>query len=82
MTPQALLKQALPFLAPSLSLRRRPQTLQTGVDGLELIAGTLEAGVMDRCHPVRRKELGSSTPKSIALCLAQSSSSLIFQSHG
>lgn len=49
---------------------------------LELIEGPLEAGVMGEYQPIRRKELGSSTLKSIALCLAQSSSSLIFQSHG
>lgn len=53
--------------------------LQTG---LELIEGPLEAGVMGEYQPIRRKELGSSTLKSSALCLAQSSSSLIFQSHG
>lgn len=84
--PRALLKQAPPFLSPylgpSLNLWRRPRTLQTGVEWVRndrRAPGSWDDGQMPSC---RGKERGSSTPKSIALCLAQSSSSLIFQSHG
>lgn len=68
-----------PFLPPypglSLNLRRRPRTLQTGVEWIRIDCGPLEAGGMGTWYPVNRKELGSPIPKSIALCLAQSSSS-------
>lgn len=64
-----------PYLGPSLNLRRRPRTLQTQLKWVRIDRGPLEAGGMDTSHPVSRKELGSPTPKSIALCLAQSSSS-------
>lgn len=79
MWPQKPAEAVPPFLShylgPSLKLRRRPRTLQTGVKWVRIDRGSLEAGGMGTCHPVSRKELGSPTPKSIALCLAQSSSS-------
>lgn len=81
----AFLPGSLPSLSPGAPASPGGETSgsadRVGWAGLELMGG-LEAGVMGRCHLVRMKELGSSTPKSIALCLAQSSSSLIFQSHG